>query len=174
MRPNPGSAKVGGNGATSTSGDYVEIANYAEGAGYTFTVKNPAVARSDNAVVSLDVLSLSDYLDVPVAGVRGFWSKQITFDQGLFALGTKVNETGQPSAFKEAKFFFRAADGTHAPTGDNAVADVTLTADELRALFTFAADGTGTATVDLASGKYLERVDLVYDEIDPVDADKLL
>lgn len=181
VRPNPGSAKTGGNGASSTSGDYVEIANYAEGVGYTFTVKNPAAARSDNAVVSLDILSLSDYLDVPVAGVRGFWSKQITFDQGLFNIGTKVNEAGQPTAFKEAKFFFRATDGTHAPTGDAAVADVTLSADELRALFTFAANGTGTATLDLTSGafaafadQYLERVDLVYDEIDPVNAAKVL
>ena len=153
-----------------TLGDPLEVANKASGVGYRFSLSNAGLSRSDEATVTLSLDSVSNKL-TGSDGVRGFKAGTVDFDAGLFSLGTDT-ETGK-TGMKAVRFYFMRADGSTA-----ALPDVTIAASDGTS---WEVNDDGSRTVDLTSGPfasfadlYLKKIEIVYSEIDPASAGKVL
>ena len=125
VRPNPGAAAEGKN---------VEVANFADGTGYNFTVRNNSLNRADDAVVTIRTdQDLSGFLKDPVNDVRGFKTKEVTFGEELFNFGSTVrkdNTVGATdnSSLENVTFYFRRVveTGSGASTSYETVSDGTF------------------------------------------------
>ena len=165
-------------------GDPVEVVHYADGSGYHFTANNNTNSRSDYNVITYDLTSVGNKLTVSnPAEVYGFLTKEVTLSAGVVDAGKYWDElddgTGNSrlgkSTLKSVNFYFVDSATGAVPTTPS----VSLTPDQLQAykqpdgsykmVVHTDTDAGLTAGADFTAqaSKYLRKVTLNYDVIDP-------
>ncbi len=171
------------------TGDPVEVVHNADGSGYHFRVKNNTLSRSDYNALTFDLTSVSNKLSVANPGeVYGFLTKEVTLNAAVGESGHYWDELPNAagtsrqgeSTLKTVNFFFADSVTGAAP----ATPDVKLTLADLQKYkqpngsykIPVHTDATQTAGAEFTAHatKYLRKVTVSYDVLDPSYFNKLM